>query len=97
MRTTDVFSVTYYLSISSWPHVMCVTCPQSEGTRREVAAGAARGSKGETALRAAAANFLQAGALRRYCEIMARLGEWHLALSVAPGVSLRYWRQLNLR
>jgi hypothetical protein len=55
------------------------------------------GSRGDNALREAAGCFLRAGALRRYCELMARLGEWDRALAVAPGVSMRYWRTLTQR
>lgn len=68
---------------------------QADGTRRELRAGA--GSRGEAELNNAASSFLRAGALRRYCELMAKLGHWDKALSVAPGVSLRYWRHLNTR
>lgn len=67
---------------------------QADATQQELKASG-QGQKTEQDLRKAAQSFLRAGALRRYCEVMVRLGEWDKALSVAPGVSLAYWQQVN--
>ena len=38
-----------------------------------------------------------AGNIRAYCDIMIVLNEWERALSVAPGVSLQYWKELAVK
>lgn len=43
----------------------------------------------------AAIKYLKLGDLRKYCEIMVQLNKWEKALSIAPGVSMAYWRQLS--
>ncbi|XP_065337368.1 WD repeat-containing protein 17-like isoform X2 [Cloeon dipterum] len=70
------------------------TCRLADATQDELKAKG-QGQKAEAELRKAADGFLRAGALRRYCEVMVRLGEWDKALGVAPGVSLDYWKQIN--
>ncbi|XP_059484542.1 WD repeat-containing protein 17-like [Neocloeon triangulifer] len=71
------------------------TCRLADATQEELKAAGGHGQRAEADLRRAANSFLRAGALRRYCEVMVRLGEWDKALSVAPGVSFEYWKQIN--
>ncbi|KAK1791973.1 hypothetical protein P4O66_013194, partial [Electrophorus voltai] len=51
----------------------------------------------EERLKAAADIHLRLGQIQRYCELMVELGEWEKALSVAPGVSMKYWKKLMQR
>uniref|UniRef100_A0A8C7DNX0 WD repeat domain 17 n=1 Tax=Oncorhynchus kisutch TaxID=8019 RepID=A0A8C7DNX0_ONCKI len=51
----------------------------------------------EERLRDAAEIHLRLGQIQRYCELMVELGEWDKALSVAPGVSIKYWKKLMQR
>ncbi|KAJ6668643.1 hypothetical protein lerEdw1_012125 [Lerista edwardsae] len=51
----------------------------------------------EERLKEAAEIHLRLGQIQRYCELMVELGEWDKALSVAPGVSLKYWKKLMQR
>ncbi|XP_077158547.1 WD repeat-containing protein 17 isoform X7 [Paroedura picta] len=51
----------------------------------------------EERLKEAAEIHLRLGQIQRYCELMVELGEWDKALSVAPGVSMRYWKKLMQR
>uniref|UniRef100_A0A8C4TZR5 WD repeat domain 17 n=1 Tax=Falco tinnunculus TaxID=100819 RepID=A0A8C4TZR5_FALTI len=51
----------------------------------------------EERLKEAAEIHLRLGQIQRYCELMVELGEWDKALSVAPGVSMKYWRKLMQR
>ncbi|XP_021348279.1 WD repeat-containing protein 17-like [Mizuhopecten yessoensis] len=60
-------------------------------------AGALGSSVKEEKIRRAAQLHIQVGNIQRYCELMAELGEWEKALSVAPGVSMEYWHSLAKR
>uniref|UniRef100_A0A4W3GRT2 WD repeat domain 17 n=1 Tax=Callorhinchus milii TaxID=7868 RepID=A0A4W3GRT2_CALMI len=51
----------------------------------------------EERLKEAAEIHLRLGQIQRYCELMVELGEWNKALSVAPGVSMKYWKKLMQR
>ncbi|XP_010628109.1 WD repeat-containing protein 17 isoform X5 [Fukomys damarensis] len=51
----------------------------------------------EERLKEAAEIHLRLGQIQRYCELMVELGEWDKALSVAPGVSVKYWKKLMQR
>eukprot|EP00069_Balaena_mysticetus_P001974 bmy_03968T0 len=51
----------------------------------------------EERLKEAAEIHLRLGQIRRYCELMVELGEWDKALSIAPGVSVKYWKKLMQR
>ncbi|XP_044537602.1 WD repeat-containing protein 17 [Gracilinanus agilis] len=51
----------------------------------------------EERLKEAAEIHLRLGHIQRYCELMVELGEWDKALSVAPGVSMKYWKKLMQR
>ncbi|CAK7295669.1 WD repeat-containing protein 17 [Vulpes lagopus] len=51
----------------------------------------------EERLREAADIHLRLGQIQRYCELMVGLGEWDKALSLAPGVSVKYWKKLMQR
>ncbi|XP_074085041.1 WD repeat-containing protein 17 isoform X5 [Macrotis lagotis] len=51
----------------------------------------------EERLKEAAEIHLRLGNIQRYCELMVELGEWDKALSVAPGVSMKYWKKLMQR
>ncbi|XP_060699086.1 WD repeat-containing protein 17 isoform X1 [Hemiscyllium ocellatum] len=51
----------------------------------------------EERLKEAAGIHLRLGQIQRYCELMVELGEWDKALSVAPGVSMKYWKKLMQR
>ncbi|XP_066535677.1 WD repeat-containing protein 17 isoform X2 [Hoplias malabaricus] len=51
----------------------------------------------EDRLKAAAEIHMRLGQIQRYCELMVELGEWEKALSVAPGVSMKYWKKLMQR
>ncbi|KAM5264681.1 WD repeat-containing protein 17 isoform 3-T3 [Ctenodactylus gundi] len=51
----------------------------------------------EERLKEAAEIHLRLGHIQRYCELMVELGEWDKALSVAPGVSVKYWKKLMQR
>ncbi|XP_052018180.1 WD repeat-containing protein 17 isoform X3 [Apodemus sylvaticus] len=51
----------------------------------------------EKKLKEAAEIHLRLGQIQRYCELMVELGEWDKALSVAPGVSVKYWKKLMQR
>nr|XP_060635588.1 WD repeat-containing protein 17 [Anolis sagrei ordinatus] len=51
----------------------------------------------EERLKEAAEIHLRLGQIQRYCELMVELGEWDKALSVAPGVSMTYWKKLMQR
>ncbi|XP_028932930.1 WD repeat-containing protein 17 isoform X1 [Ornithorhynchus anatinus] len=51
----------------------------------------------EDRLKEAARIHLRLGQIQRYCELMVELGEWDRALSVAPGVSMKYWKKLMQR
>ncbi|XP_035308719.1 WD repeat-containing protein 17 isoform X7 [Cricetulus griseus] len=51
----------------------------------------------EKKLKEAAELHLRLGQIQRYCELMVELGEWDKALSIAPGVSVKYWRKLMQR
>ncbi|KAI2668356.1 WD repeat-containing protein 17 [Labeo rohita] len=48
-------------------------------------------------LKNAAEIHIRLGQIQRYCELMVELGEWEKALSVAPGVSMKYWKKLMQR
>ncbi|OWK00266.1 hypothetical protein Celaphus_00019228, partial [Cervus elaphus hippelaphus] len=48
----------------------------------------------EERLKEAAQIHLWLGQIQRYCELMVELGEWDKALSVAPSVSVKYWKKL---
>uniref|UniRef100_A0A3B4ETY6 WD repeat domain 17 n=1 Tax=Pundamilia nyererei TaxID=303518 RepID=A0A3B4ETY6_9CICH len=51
----------------------------------------------EERLKEAADIHLRLGQTQRYCELMVELGQWEKALSVAPGVSMKYWKKLMQR
>ncbi|XP_041079563.1 WD repeat-containing protein 17 isoform X2 [Polyodon spathula] len=51
----------------------------------------------EERLKEAAKIHLGLGQIQRHCELMVELGEWDKALSVAPGVSMKYWKKLMQR
>ncbi|XP_064637319.1 WD repeat-containing protein 17-like isoform X2 [Lineus longissimus] len=51
----------------------------------------------EESLTRAAAIHIRLGNLRRYCELMVEMGKWETALSIAPGVSMDYWKSLTER
>ncbi|KAM8842635.1 WD repeat-containing protein 17 isoform 2-T2 [Synchiropus picturatus] len=51
----------------------------------------------EERLKEAADIHLRLGQIQRYCELMVELGQWEKALSVAPAVSMKYWRKLMQR
>uniref|UniRef100_A0A672N4U7 WD repeat-containing protein 17-like n=1 Tax=Sinocyclocheilus grahami TaxID=75366 RepID=A0A672N4U7_SINGR len=51
----------------------------------------------EERLKNAAEIHIRLGQIQRYCELMVELGEWEKALSVAPGVSMKYWKKLMQR
>ncbi|XP_017397706.1 WD repeat-containing protein 17 isoform X5 [Cebus imitator] len=51
----------------------------------------------EERLKEAAEIHLRLGQIQRYCELMVELGEWDKALSIAPGVSVKYWKKLMQR
>ncbi|KAF4026085.1 hypothetical protein G4228_018257 [Cervus hanglu yarkandensis] len=51
----------------------------------------------EERLKEAAQIHLWLGQIQRYCELMVELGEWDKALSVAPSVSVKYWKKLMQR
>ncbi|XP_008581955.1 PREDICTED: WD repeat-containing protein 17 isoform X2 [Galeopterus variegatus] len=51
----------------------------------------------EERLKEAAEIHLRLGHIQRYCELMVELGEWDKALSIAPGVSVKYWKKLMQR
>ncbi|KAK5601238.1 WD repeat-containing protein 17 [Crenichthys baileyi] len=51
----------------------------------------------EERLKEAAEIHLRLGQIQRYCELMVELGQWEKALSVAPGVSMKYWKKLMQR
>uniref|UniRef100_A0A667WAL4 WD repeat domain 17 n=1 Tax=Myripristis murdjan TaxID=586833 RepID=A0A667WAL4_9TELE len=51
----------------------------------------------EERLKEAADIHLRLGQIQRYCELMVELGQWDKALSVAPGVSMKYWKKLMQR
>ncbi|KAL5011845.1 hypothetical protein ScPMuIL_010396 [Solemya velum] len=51
----------------------------------------------EERLREAASIHIKLGNIQRYCELMVELGEWEKALSIAPGVSKKYWTSLTRR
>lgn len=40
---------------------------------------------------------LKLGNLRRHCESLVSLGKWETALSLAPGVSMEFWKDLTSR
>jgi hypothetical protein len=52
------------------------------------------GPKREDVMAEAAALFLRCGDLQRWCDLQCELGHWELAMAVAPGVSVDYWRSL---
>ena len=62
--------------------------------RRAALGGGIGGMKKDEQIRKAAEGYAQCGDLRKYCDILVELGEWERALSVAPGVSMAYWRDL---
>ncbi|XP_038063248.1 WD repeat-containing protein 17-like [Patiria miniata] len=65
-----------------------MTRPTSSGT----------GVKGrEDKLREAANVHIRLGQVQRYCELMVEIHEWEKALSVAPAVSMDYWKKLTER
>ncbi|KAL3878905.1 hypothetical protein ACJMK2_031231 [Sinanodonta woodiana] len=51
----------------------------------------------EDRLKEAAGIHIKLGNIQRYCELMVELGEWEKAISVAPGVSIEYWKDLATR
>ncbi|XP_008051777.1 WD repeat-containing protein 17 isoform X2 [Carlito syrichta] len=51
----------------------------------------------EERLKEAAEIHLRLGQIQKYCELMVELGEWDKALSIAPGVSVKYWKTLMQR
>uniref|UniRef100_A0A8D0CAL2 WD repeat domain 17 n=1 Tax=Scleropages formosus TaxID=113540 RepID=A0A8D0CAL2_SCLFO len=51
----------------------------------------------EERLKKAAEIHLRLGQIQRYCELMVELGQWEKALSVAPAVSMKYWKKLMQR
>uniref|UniRef100_A0A8C3G6W0 WD repeat domain 17 n=1 Tax=Cyclopterus lumpus TaxID=8103 RepID=A0A8C3G6W0_CYCLU len=51
----------------------------------------------EERLMEAADIHVRLGQIQRYCELMVELGQWEKALSVAPGVSMKYWKKLMQR
>ena len=82
------------------PQIFLFSHSQSEAQQLEMVKkyGVGIGApKREDRLRDAAQLHLRVGNLQKYCEIMAELGQWEKALSVAPGVSLHYWKSLSER
>eukprot|EP00761_Pharyngomonas_kirbyi_P003963 gb/GECH01003967.1/.p1 GENE.gb/GECH01003967.1/~~gb/GECH01003967.1/.p1 ORF type:complete len:1212 (+),score=249.40 gb/GECH01003967.1/:1-3636(+) len=53
-------------------------------------------NKIKAAMKEAAEIHLKMGNMKQYCDIMVDIGEWERALSIAPAVSLKYWRELTL-
>ncbi|XP_022109388.1 WD repeat-containing protein 17-like [Acanthaster planci] len=51
----------------------------------------------EEKLREAASIHIRLGQVHRYCELMVEIHEWEKALSIAPAVSMDYWRKLSER
>ena len=41
--------------------------------------------------------FLQLGEVKKYCEIMIKLGKWEAALAMAPAKSMGYWGEITKR
>ncbi|KAM7291114.1 WD repeat-containing protein 17 [Ixodes scapularis] len=59
--------------------------------------GGIGGPSRDASLQQAAQLYLSVGNLQKYCEVLTELGSWNEALSLAPGVSYQYWRQLTKR
>ena len=88
-----------YTPASQFPLI----CLQSKAQQLEMVKTCKYGGGGigapskEESLREAAAIEVRLGNLQKYCEILVQLGEWDKALSVAPGVSMAYWKSLAER
>ncbi|RLO12196.1 hypothetical protein DYB28_008488, partial [Aphanomyces astaci] len=46
------------------------------------------------AVREAATQYLKAGAVQKYCQLLVEVEDWEAALAMAPAVSIEFWRQL---
>ncbi|RHZ18162.1 hypothetical protein DYB37_004279 [Aphanomyces astaci] len=44
--------------------------------------------------REAAIQYLKAGAVQKYCQLLVDVDEWEAALAMAPAVSIEFWQQL---
>lgn len=55
------------------------------------------GSRKSERLQQAAAIYLKIGKIQEYCELMVELEQWERAISIAPAVSMEYWRSLAQR
>ncbi|KAJ8028341.1 WD repeat-containing protein 17 [Holothuria leucospilota] len=91
-----MLSETYSKGIMHVKHLM--KFKSSEAQQFEMAKVKKIGGKSrEDRLREGANLQIKLGNIQRYCEIMVELEEWEKALSVAPAVSLKYWKQLSER
>lgn len=70
------------------------TAKELENSRNQKYGGGLGSSSKEDLLKEAAKIYLSIGNLFKYCEIMSEIGEWKIALAVAPSVSQKYWKQL---
>eukprot|EP00002_Diphylleia_rotans_P021101 TRINITY_DN4105_c0_g1_i5.p1 TRINITY_DN4105_c0_g1~~TRINITY_DN4105_c0_g1_i5.p1 ORF type:complete len:1200 (+),score=232.65 TRINITY_DN4105_c0_g1_i5:718-4317(+) len=73
------------------------SCHELLASKLSKAPSTAGAMKREDRVRLAASNFLKAGHTQRYCELMVELGEWEKAVSMAPAVSLEYWKSLSAK
>lgn len=53
-------------------------------------------NKVQEQLKEAALMHIRCGDFKKYCTIMIELNEWQLALSIAPAVSLDYWKEVSM-
>ena len=49
-------------------------------------------SKKEDRMKEAAKLMLKSGNFKEYCEIQMQLGNYEMAIAVAPKISLKYWQ-----
>lgn len=77
-------------------HYLESKAKELESVKSKKASGIGVARKNER-LKEAALVYLKQGNIRQYCELMIEVGEWDKALSVAPAVSLDYWREISVK
>lgn len=82
-------------SLLSRANHLQLSVASSKGGRSS--SGGIGGAKKEDVLREAAALYLQAGQLEQCCELLAQVGDWDTAISIAPAVSTAFWARLLRR
>nr|XP_039264447.1 WD repeat-containing protein 17-like [Styela clava] len=96
MGTKDgSLSTQYKTGILHTSHITKYKAAEAQEIELSTASHSSPGNRQqEAALEIASKIHLKLGNLQRHCELLKTLGRWETALSLAPGVSIEYWRIL---